>query len=291
MATKSACRAVLGHLLAAAALVAISQTPAAEKALAEVDRLGVSPGAVALALWAAAAAAWAYAVSRPRPVYLVDLSGYRAGAALEASRAKTIAHFSRCGQFSDESMAFQKRMLERSGLGEQTHFPASLISLPVDMCLRTAREESHAVIFGVVDDVLGRAGVAPADVGVLIFNSSLLSPTPSFTSLIVNRYGMRHDLVSHNLSGMGCSAGIIAIDLAKRLLQVTFLYYCYSLPLTPPPLIVLMMLLLPICHVLVAVRVISDHMQMHACTLQHTTIEHECRGFKSLINYLGPMTH
>ncbi|XP_066374997.1 probable 3-ketoacyl-CoA synthase 20 [Miscanthus floridulus] len=186
------------------------------------EKLGrLSPAAVAVACWATAAAAWAYAVSRPRPVYLVDLSGYVAGAPHEASRAKTIAHFGRCGRFCDESMAFQKRMLERSGLGERTHFPASLISVPVDMCLRTAREESHAVIFGVVDDLLRRApGVAPRDVGVLIFNSSLLSPTPSFTSLIANRYGMRHDVVSHNLSGMGCSAGIIAIDLAKRLLQV-----------------------------------------------------------------------
>jgi len=189
------------------------------------EKLGLSPAAVAVACWATAAAAWAYAVSRPRPVYLVDLSGYVAGAPHEASRAKTIAHFGRCGRFCDESMAFQKRMLERSGLGERTHFPESLIRVPVDMCLRTAREESHAVIFGVVDDLLRRAGVAPAEVGVLIFNSSLLSPTPSFTSLIVNRYGMRHDVVSHNLSGMGCSAGIIAIDLAKRLLQVRNHYH------------------------------------------------------------------
>lgn len=221
------CRRVIPLLLLAAA-VFLATRPSSSKLPAGLllqvhllsSKLGLSPAAVVVACWAAAAAAWAYAVSRPRPVYLVDLSGYVAGAAHEASRAKTIAHFGRCGRFSDESMAFQKRMLERSGLGERTHFPASLISVPVDMCLRTAREESHAVIFGVVDDVLRRARVAPRDVGVLIFNSSLLSPTPSFTSLIANRYGMRHDVVSHNLSGMGCSAGIIAIDLAKRLLQV-----------------------------------------------------------------------
>jgi 3-ketoacyl-CoA synthase len=201
-------RHLVGHLLlAAAALVAVSSSPC------------LFPALLLFAFWVAA---WAYAVSRPRRVYLVELSGYRAGAALEASRAKTIAHFGGCGRFSAESMAFQKWMLERSGLGEQTHFPSSLISVPVDMCLRTAREESHAVIFGVVDDVLRRARVAPRDVGVLIFNSSLLSPTPSFTSLIANRYAMRHDVVSHNLSGMGCSAGIIAIDLAKRLLKVRY---------------------------------------------------------------------
>ncbi|XP_062201465.1 probable 3-ketoacyl-CoA synthase 20 [Phragmites australis] len=221
---KTVCRRVIGHLphlVAAAALVVVVAPRLSQGLLRELGvGESVSAPAVAVAAWAAAVAAWAYAVSRPRPVYLVDLSGYRAGPAHEASRAKTIAHFGRCGRFSDESMAFQKRMLERSGLGEKTHFPTSLITVPVDMCLRTALEESHAVIFGVVDDVLRRTGVTPGDVGVLIFNSSLLSPTPSFTSLIVNRYGMRHDVVSHNLSGMGCSSGIIAIDLAKRLLQV-----------------------------------------------------------------------
>uniref|UniRef100_A0A0D9XJR2 3-ketoacyl-CoA synthase n=1 Tax=Leersia perrieri TaxID=77586 RepID=A0A0D9XJR2_9ORYZ len=212
----------LPKILAATALVAFAPrlstlTTTTSWAAGEV----LSLPALAVACWAASLAAYTYASSRPRPVYLIDLAGYKAPARHEASRAKTIAHFGRCGRFSDESMAFQKRMLERSGLGEATHFPTSLISLPVDMCLRTAREESHAVIFGVVDEVLRKSGVnAARDVGVVIFNSSLLSPTPSFTSLIVNRYGLRPDVVSHNLSGMGCSAGIIAIDLAKRLLQV-----------------------------------------------------------------------
>ncbi|VAH87390.1 unnamed protein product [Triticum turgidum subsp. durum] len=76
-----------------------------------------------------------------------------------------------------------------------------------------------AVVFGVVDELLAKTGVRAEDVGVVIANSSLYSPTPSFVSLIVNRYRLRHDVVSHNLSGMGCSAGIIAIDLAKHLLQ------------------------------------------------------------------------
>ncbi len=31
---------------------------------------------------------------------------------------------------------------------------------------------------------------------------------------------MRSDILNYNLSGMGCSAGVIAIDLAKDLLQV-----------------------------------------------------------------------
>uniref|UniRef100_A0ACD5TUW3 Uncharacterized protein n=1 Tax=Avena sativa TaxID=4498 RepID=A0ACD5TUW3_AVESA len=166
------------------------------------------------------AAAYAYAVSRPRPVFLVDLAGYKPGPAHESTRARAIRQFGLAGGFDDESMAFQKRMMERSGLGEATHFPASLMSIPVDMCLRTAREESEAVVFGVLDELMAKTGVRAQDIGVVIANSSLYSPTPSFVSLIVNRYRLREDVVSHNLSGMGCSAGIIAIDLAKHLLQV-----------------------------------------------------------------------
>jgi 3-ketoacyl-CoA synthase len=166
------------------------------------------------------AAAYAYAMSRPRPVFLVDLAGYKPGPEHEATRARAIRQFGLAGGFDDESMSFQKRMMERSGLGEATHFPASLMSIPVDMCLRTARDESETVVFGVVDELLAKTGVPAGDIGIVIANSSLYSPTPSFVSLIVNRYRLREDVVSHNLSGMGCSAGIIAIDLAKHLLQV-----------------------------------------------------------------------
>ncbi len=38
--------------------------------------------------------------------------------------------------------------------------------------------------------------------------------------MIVNHFKMKSNIVSYNLSGMGCSAGVIAISLAKELLQV-----------------------------------------------------------------------
>ncbi|KAL6902398.1 hypothetical protein ACP4OV_005274 [Aristida adscensionis] len=214
----------LPHLLAVTLLVVAAPlvpSPPPSPPLADLWREARANAAlVAAACAGVAAAAYAFAASRPRPVYLVDLAGFNPGPAHAATRAESIRHFALAGRFTAESMAFQTRMLERAGVGEATHFPASLLTVPIDMSLRTAREESETVIFGVVDDVLARTGVRPADIGVVIVNSSLLSPTPSFTSVVVNRYGMRHDVVSHNLSGMGCSAGIIAIDLAKHLLQV-----------------------------------------------------------------------
>ncbi len=57
-------------------------------------------------------------------------------------------------------------------------------------------------------------------VDILIVNCSLFNPTPSLSAMIVNHFKMKSNVVSYNLSGMGCSAGVIAISLAKELLQV-----------------------------------------------------------------------
>lgn len=39
-------------------------------------------------------------------------------------------------------------------------------------------------------------------------------------AMIVNKYKMRGNILSYNLGGMGCSAGVIAVGLAKELLKV-----------------------------------------------------------------------
>ena len=43
--------------------------------------------------------------------------------------------------------------------------------------------------------------------------------TPSLSAMIVNHFKMPSNIVSYNLNGMGCSAGVIAISLARELLQ------------------------------------------------------------------------
>ena len=57
-------------------------------------------------------------------------------------------------------------------------------------------------------------------VDILIVNCSLFNPTPSLSAMIVNHFKMKSNIVSYNLSGMGCSAGVISISLARELLQV-----------------------------------------------------------------------
>lgn len=51
-------------------------------------------------------------------------------------------------------------------------------------------------------------------------NCSLFNPTPSLASIVINHYKMKDSIQSYSLGGMGCSAGVISIHLAKDLLQV-----------------------------------------------------------------------
>jgi 3-ketoacyl-CoA synthase len=86
--------------------------------------------------------------------------------------------------------------------------------------MEDARKEAEMVMFGAIDELLAKTGVKAKDIGILIVNCSLFNPTPSLSAMVVNHYRLRGNILSYNLGGMGCSAGLISIDLAKQLLQV-----------------------------------------------------------------------
>jgi len=70
-----------------------------------------------------------------------------------------------------------------------------------------------------------RAGTAArrarcaAQVDILVVCCSIFNPTPSLSAMIVNHFKMKSSVITYNLSGMGCSAGLIAIGLVRELLQ------------------------------------------------------------------------
>ncbi|KAG2543000.1 hypothetical protein PVAP13_9NG796900 [Panicum virgatum] len=76
-------------------------------------------------------------------------------------------------------------------------------------------------MFAALDELFDKCRVRPKDVGVLVVNCSLFNPTPSLSAMIVNHYKMRGNILSYNLGGMGCSAGVIAVDLARDMLQAS----------------------------------------------------------------------
>ncbi|XP_019414453.1 PREDICTED: 3-ketoacyl-CoA synthase 11-like [Lupinus angustifolius] len=161
-----------------------------------------------------------YFLTCARPVYLVDFSCYKLEDARKCTRQMFMDRSSSTGTFTEGSLEFQRKILERSGLGESTYLPEAVLRVPPNPSIAEARKEAEAVMFGAIDELLDKTKVKPKDIGILIVNCSLFNPTPSLSAMVINRYKLRGNVLSFNLGGMGCSAGLISIDLAKDLLQV-----------------------------------------------------------------------
>ncbi|PKU71159.1 3-ketoacyl-CoA synthase 11-like [Dendrobium catenatum] len=160
-----------------------------------------------------------YFLSRPSPVYLVNFACYKPEDDCHCSRQTFMDRSRLRGSFTEENLEFQRKILERSGLGESTYLPKAVTNVPPNPSMAEARKEAEAVMFGALDELFEKTNLKPKDVGILIVNCSLFNPTPSLSAMIVNHYKLRGNIQSYNLGGMGCSAGLISIDLAKQLLQ------------------------------------------------------------------------
>lgn len=161
-----------------------------------------------------------YIMSRPRSVYLVDYSCYKPPEHLQVKFHQFMEHSKLTGDFDESSLEFQRKILARSGLGEETYVPEAMHYLPPRPSMAAAREEAEQVMYGALDNLFANTNVKPKDIGILVVNCSLFNPTPSLSAMIVNKYKLRGNIKSFNLGGMGCSAGVIAVDLAKDMLQV-----------------------------------------------------------------------
>lgn len=160
-----------------------------------------------------------YFMSKPRPIYLLDFACYKPSDDLKVTREEFIEMARKSGKFDEASLEFQKRILESSGIGDETYVPKSIGSPEKTATMKEGRAEAAEVMFGAIDEALEKAAVRPKDVGVLVVNCSIFNPTPSLSAMIINHYKMRGNVLSFNLGGMGCSAGVIALDLARDMLQ------------------------------------------------------------------------
>ncbi|KAL5078726.1 hypothetical protein RYX36_007147 [Vicia faba] len=161
-----------------------------------------------------------YFMSKPRTIYLVDYACFKPPITCRVPFATFMEHSRLILKDNPKSVEFQMRILERSGLGEDTCLPPAIHYIPPNPTMEEARREAELVIFTSMDSLFEKTGLKPNNIDILIVNCSLFSPTPSLSAMVINKYKLRSNIKSFNLSGMGCSAGLISIDLARDLLQV-----------------------------------------------------------------------
>ncbi|KAJ8754934.1 hypothetical protein K2173_015446 [Erythroxylum novogranatense] len=75
---------------------------------------------------------------------------------LRAIRSNFVEHLELCGSFSRESIDFQVKVLERSGIGDEACVPSAMHKLPVDTSLNPSLEEVELVLFTIVEDLLSK---------------------------------------------------------------------------------------------------------------------------------------
>ncbi|KAL7206725.1 hypothetical protein ACSBR2_019439 [Camellia fascicularis] len=94
--------------------------------------------------------------------------------------------------------------------------------LPLRPFMALAREAAEMVMFVAIDNIFNSTNTKPKYIDIVVVNYSLFNSTTSLSAMIVSKYKLklRGNIRTFNLGGMGCSAGVIAIDLAKDMLQV-----------------------------------------------------------------------
>jgi len=222
---------VTNALTALLAAFLLYQLVAARRELLRfLQQLGPESVELALVALLLLAVRVAYGLHKHRRVLCVDFVTYKPPPRLYTSTEKFLELSRQAGVFDDEEIEFQRKVLDRSGLGDRTSFPEAMhraeeIALAggngaAVLNMYNARLEAEQVMFSSLDELFARNELdARCDVDILIVNCSLFNPTPSLSAMIVNRYRMKPSVRTYNLSGMGCSAGVIAVDLAKDLLQ------------------------------------------------------------------------
>ncbi|KAL4576372.1 hypothetical protein LXL04_012465 [Taraxacum kok-saghyz] len=126
----------------------------------------------------------------------------------------------RCKNLGIQEYQFLLRAIVSSGIGEETYAPRNFLSgQGTNSRLSDNLSEMDEFFTETLDKLFSRSGVFPQDIDILVVNVSVMASVPSLPSRIINHYKMRDDVKSFNLSGMGCSATLIAINIVQNMFK------------------------------------------------------------------------
>ncbi|XP_043710874.1 3-ketoacyl-CoA synthase 12-like [Telopea speciosissima] len=117
-------------------------------------------------------------------------------------------------------LKFLLRSIVNCGIGEETYIPEKVIMGGEEsLCLLDATSELDEFFYDTLDKLFHKTGVSPSEIDILVVNVSMFTTEPSLAARIINRYKMREDIKVFNLSGMGCSASLISIDIVQNVFK------------------------------------------------------------------------
>ncbi|KAL6290846.1 hypothetical protein ACE6H2_008356 [Prunus campanulata] len=151
--------------------------------------------------------------------YLLAYGCYKAPEDMKLHTDSCVKIVTRNKNLGLEEFRFLLKTIVNSGIGEQTYCPRNIIegrnsTRADELC------EMDGIIFDTLDKLFARpTSISQSQISILVVNVSLFSPAPSLTSRIINRYKLREDTKTFNLSGMGCSASLISIDVVQNLFK------------------------------------------------------------------------
>ncbi|KAL5722436.1 very-long-chain 3-oxoacyl-CoA synthase [Ranunculus cassubicifolius] len=119
-----------------------------------------------------------------------------------------------------DDFRFFLKLMTSSGTGEETYAPGSFImGRAQSPTLSDGISEMEEAFYQTLDNLFSMSKFSPTEIDLLVVNVSTFSPSPSLSSRIVNRYKMKEDIKVFNLSGMGCSASLISLNLVQNVFK------------------------------------------------------------------------
>ncbi|GLJ43667.1 hypothetical protein SUGI_0909050 [Cryptomeria japonica] len=155
-----------------------------------------------------------------RECFLVDFTCYKPPVERQANAELSIYVSLSAETIIPENLKFQWKIFLSSGLGEETSLPRFIFNDEMVATLEEARVEMEETFFATSDELFARTGVTPQDIDIVIVTVATFTAAPSHASVVASHYKMKESVKTFNLSGMGCSAGVLAVNMARDLLLV-----------------------------------------------------------------------
>jgi 3-ketoacyl-CoA synthase len=123
---------------------------------------------------------------------------------VQVSKAEFIDLARKSGKFDEDSLAFQSRLLGKSGIGDESYMPRCVFEPNVNCAtMKEGRAEASTAMFAALDELFDKCRVRPKDVGVVVVSTEAVS----FTWYPGKRRSM---LIPNAFFRAGCAAVLLS---------------------------------------------------------------------------------